>query len=222
MLVVIEGADASGKSTQARMLAEKMKWPLQRFPDRSTPVGKLIDGHLRSELALAATAYDDPPLVLAGGLSDALMFQCMMTVNRLEVGMKLAEASCGMSDLVCDRYSQSGIVYGTADGLDHDLMKRIHQLLPVARVNILIDVPASVCRERIASRAAGTTKATVLDSYERKPGDFLGRVVEGYRKLWDIERRDCGGSCDHWPIVDGMRSVEEVHNEVCRIVRQTH
>jgi len=213
VIIVIEGADGSGKSTQAKLLAERISYQLQRFPDRATRIGRLIDMHLKSEIALAATSPGEPPLVLADGLADALMFQCLQLANRMEHGDFLRNASrSSMINVVCDRYSQSGIVYGTADGLSLDHMLEIHSLVPEANLNILIDVPADVSRRRLEARGNA-------DRYESKRGDFLTRVSDGYRNLWARKRvSGLGGS---WSWIDGTMPVEAVHEEVMKVVKQS-
>ncbi|KAG8927121.1 Thymidylate kinase [Tulasnella sp. 418] len=57
--IVIEGLDRSGKSTQAQALYQHLQDKLGasnvkliKFPDRTTPIGKMIDSYLRSESEL--------------------------------------------------------------------------------------------------------------------------------------------------------------------------
>ena len=57
LFILLEGVDRCGKTTQARRLADSLvaggeRASLMRFPDRETPIGKLIDGFLaqRTEL----------------------------------------------------------------------------------------------------------------------------------------------------------------------------
>ena len=50
--IVLEGVDRAGKSTQAKLLAEALDAHAMRFPDRTTAVGSLIDGYLKSDTEL--------------------------------------------------------------------------------------------------------------------------------------------------------------------------
>ncbi len=47
-LIVFEGLDRCGKTTQARMLAEAVAAKQGRFPARDTPVGAIISEYLSS------------------------------------------------------------------------------------------------------------------------------------------------------------------------------
>ncbi|KAL9112321.1 MAG: hypothetical protein Q9227_003439 [Pyrenula ochraceoflavens] len=56
-LVVVEGLDRAGKSSQCKLLFENLKSlghsaTYVRFPNRSTTIGKMIDGYLRGESAM--------------------------------------------------------------------------------------------------------------------------------------------------------------------------
>jgi dTMP kinase len=60
-LIVIEGVDRSGKSTQCKKLVDSLKAmsvnaDLVRFPDRSTHIGGLIDKYLKQKSHLCDEA----------------------------------------------------------------------------------------------------------------------------------------------------------------------
>jgi hypothetical protein len=55
--IVFEGLDRSGKTTQIKLLQERLlatgrKVESFRFPDRTTTIGKMIDAYLRSGIEL--------------------------------------------------------------------------------------------------------------------------------------------------------------------------
>lgn len=102
---VFEGLDRSGKSTQSRLLAKHLgartsvTWMC--FPDRTTPVGMLINLYLQNELELS-----DEVIHM---LFSANRWEAMETI--------LGELQQGIS-IVCDRFAFSGCAYSAAKGLD--------------------------------------------------------------------------------------------------------
>lgn len=186
MLIAIEGMDASGKATQSRLLARKLGGAAMAFPNYETEVGQAILANLKGEWS-------------AGDELNALVFQSLFTLNRLEMidSMKAAMAA---GPLVLDRYYASGIVYGALDGLDARWLERIHQTLPAPDRWVFIDVPPEESERRRPERR---------DRYEMQPG-LMARVRDGYRDLFTARG---------WAIVDGVGSVDEVHARVWAAVQ---
>ncbi|KAH7318111.1 thymidylate kinase-domain-containing protein [Stachybotrys elegans] len=55
--IVLEGLDRSGKTTQVKLLEQRFveegrPVKMMRFPDRSTTIGQMIDGYLKSEVEM--------------------------------------------------------------------------------------------------------------------------------------------------------------------------
>ncbi|RDA84239.1 hypothetical protein CP532_2119 [Ophiocordyceps camponoti-leonardi (nom. inval.)] len=101
-LIVLEGLDRSGKSTQAQLLVQRFSEEgrpvkMMRFPDRSTPIGQLIDSYLRR-----ATDMDDHAIHL------------LFSANRWEAAKHMRELLAAGTSVVCDRFYHSGIVYSAA------------------------------------------------------------------------------------------------------------
>ncbi|KAH8103915.1 thymidylate kinase [Cristinia sonorae] len=100
--VVIEGLDRSGKSTQAETLIKRLQAAdipskLIKFPDRSTPIGKLIDSYLRSE-----TELDDHAIHL------------LFSANRWELASSIVKDLEAGTVIICDRYAFSGIAFSAS------------------------------------------------------------------------------------------------------------
>lgn len=101
-LIVLEGADRCGKSTQTTRLVaalhrRNIKAKLRRFPDRTTATGKLIDAYLRSGVDL-----DDRAVHL------------LFSANRWEAARAMrADLEAGVT-LVVDRYAHSGVCFTAA------------------------------------------------------------------------------------------------------------
>ncbi|KAK6891297.1 Thymidylate kinase [Candida tropicalis] len=98
-LILIEGLDRSGKSTQASILASKFtSSQLIKFPDRSTPIGKLINEYLTNK----SFSLNDQ--------SAHLLF----SANRWELNQQIQELLNKGYFVILDRYIYSGISYTLA------------------------------------------------------------------------------------------------------------
>ena len=196
MLIVIEGADGCGKSTQSKRLAAKIGAKHMAFPDRSTPIGKLIDGYLKGEwhaIQPKGATPEDLPLT-------ALVFQALQLANRTEHLLKLERSimpDVEGWDLVLDRYFASGLVYGKLDGLDPAYLETMHAGLPRPHLNFLLDIPIEVAAMRMAAR--GTARERYEDVQQ------LGQLRDLYLTLWQQHCRD-----DAWVVIDGDRPEDAV------------
>lgn len=203
MFICIEGPDGSGKTSQSKALAEWMGAEWRCFPDRRTPIGKLIDWHLKGEWRASSPGSSLP---MSDGLLDALMFQALQLANRAEVMPDILTALRSGKTVVCDRYWGSGFAYGAADGIDKDYLVQIHRMLPEPALNILIDVDVDTAISRMASRGAAKER------YEGNR-EFMKTVADNYRDLW---ARKKGDPC--WVVVDGTGTAPETLSALKRLV----
>lgn len=97
-LIVFEGLDRSGKSTQIKLLQQKYNIVTQCFPDRESETGKILDKYLKSEQVLI------PEVVY-------LLF----SANRWEKSEFIKQCLQQNKTLILDRYYYSGIAYSTLD-----------------------------------------------------------------------------------------------------------
>lgn len=101
-LIVLEGCDRSGKTTQSLKLVEalnNMKIPAKKisFPDRSTPIGSIINDYLSRKIELPDRSV-----------------HLLFTANRWELEPEIRrEIESGVT-LIVDRYSYSGVVFTSA------------------------------------------------------------------------------------------------------------
>ncbi|CAI4232886.1 unnamed protein product [Auanema sp. JU1783] len=136
VLLILEGLDRSGKSTQAKRLVEYInnsgrKAILIPFPERSDPFGQLIDKYLRNEIDI-----NEQALHLA------------FSANRWQMESKIRKHIAEGTDVVCDRYAFSGVAYSMAKGLDERWAKQPDIGLPNPDVVLFFQVSAEVVRQR--------------------------------------------------------------------------
>lgn len=103
-LIVIEGLDRSGKSTQAQRLADRLSARMFKFPDRLTPIGKLINEYLTNP------DFDLPDEAA----------HLLFSANRWEVARDMEKILALGTSIVLDRYVYSGIAYSLAKAALND------------------------------------------------------------------------------------------------------
>ncbi|WKX96494.1 hypothetical protein Q1695_012714 [Nippostrongylus brasiliensis] len=186
-LIVFEGLDRSGKSTQAKLLRDKIikqnrEAVLLPFPDRQEPFGQVIDRYLRNEINLSERA-----LHLA------------FSANRWEKACFIKDKIKQGVDVICDRYCFSGIAYSIAKGLDSHWVCQADVGLPHPDVVLFFEVSPEVARQR--------------GGYgdERLENDQLQQAVHGVMKHFKE------GDQSHWQVIDADKSMDKVESAVWNI-----
>lgn len=179
--LVFEGIDGSGKSTQARRLAE-LHDALFTFEPGDTPLGV----ELRHWLLDAGTPM--------GPVTEALL---MLSDRSHHVASVIEPALREGQSVVSDRFFASTLAYqGYGRGVDLSLLQSASELaIGSTRVDatILLDVPLEVVNERRAHDQR--------DRFESADAAFHERVRDGYLEL--AER-------DGWIVIDGAHGPDEV------------
>lgn len=190
--IVFEGGEGCGKSTQARLLAERLGALLTREPG-GTPLGSRI----------RAMVLDPATTEALHPRAEALLMAADRAQHVAEV---IRPALAAGRDVVSDRFAGSTLAYqGYARGLPVDELSRLSawaadDLEP--DVVVLLDVPASLA----AARMNGSP-----DRMEAAGDDFHRRVADGYRAL-------AAAQPGRWAVVDGSGTVEEVAARVADAV----
>lgn len=185
--IAFEGGEGSGKSTQARLLAERLGAVLTREPG-GTIVGERVRGLLL-----------DPAVVALDPRAEALL----MAADRAQHVTELVRPALRSGrTVVSDRSAFSSLAYqGHGRGLG---VERVRELCDWATdglwpdVAVLLDVPAG---ERSA-RMTGPP-----DRMESAGAAFHAAVADGFRALAAAEP-------GRWLVVDGTGEVLEVFARV--------
>lgn len=188
--IAFEGGEGCGKSTQARLLADRLGATLTREPG-----GTELGARLRAVLL-------DPASDLADR-TEALLMAADRAQHIAEVVRPHLAAG---RDVVTDRSAYSTLAYqGYGRGLDVEELTQISDWATAGLwpdVTVLIDVPGEVA----ARRLAGAGDRSGPDRIESLGDDFHRRVVAGFHQL----ARDRA----HWLVVDGTGREDEVHERV--------
>jgi len=189
VFLVFEGIDVSGKSTQARRVAEA-HGALFTFEPGDTPFGR----ELRRWVLDAAT-----PMAPA---TEALV---MLSDRSHHVRRVIEPALAQGHAVVSDRFAASTLAYqGYGRGVDLALLAAATQLAigechPT--LTVLLDVPLEVVNERRAHDAK--------DRFETEDLAFHQRVREGYLEL---------ATQPGWVVLDGAGTPEEVASAVDGVI----
>jgi dTMP kinase len=183
MIIVIEGGDQAGKKTQTTLLAKalkrrKIKTVIFNFPDYKTPIGKEIAKYLNGE-----RKYN--PQVI----------HCLLAANRWEKLNEILEAQSKNSILIMNRYYQSNIIYGLANGMKQKWLENLDDGLPKADLVILLDVTQKESFRR---------KKTNRDKFEKNE-KFLKKISKIYRTI---------AKNKHWKIINASQSKQEIHEDI--------
>ncbi|MDH3754043.1 MAG: dTMP kinase [Acidimicrobiia bacterium] len=189
--VVFEGPDASGKTTQARRLAERRGALFTREPG-GTRIGEQI-----RDLLL------DPTNAEMADRTEALLYAAARAQHVAEVIEPNLAAGC---DVVCDRFVASSLAYqgvGRELGIDQVGGLSIFAtagLMP--DLVVLVEVAVDVSLERLDGNH---------DRLEREGVRLLDQVNDAYRRL-------AAADPDRWAIVDGHGSVDDVAVRIDAVV----
>lgn len=219
-LIIIEGADGTGKATQISLLLEYLeknhiRHKLYDFPQYETFYGKLIASFLRGELGTLETIS---PYV------SALLFALDRSTIASQMQKDLDE---GML-LIANRYVTSNMAHqGGRFGIDTqrdtfftwlDKLEYDQNMMPHEDVVVLLDMPA-------------TTAAALID--KKNPRDYLNGKAKDIQESDENHRSDTAtmyrylaGKKSHWHTISCMQNGtikgrEVIHDEIVSVLKQT-
>uniref|UniRef100_A0A0N5BT87 Thymidylate kinase n=1 Tax=Strongyloides papillosus TaxID=174720 RepID=A0A0N5BT87_STREA len=191
ILIIFEGIDRSGKSTQSQRLVEflsskGLKTHLRRVPDRDEPLtGPAIDKFLQT-----ATSVDQSKNTL----------HLLFSANRWAIIDEIKNYLDNGVNVICDRYVYSGISYSLAKGLDRKWVISPDVGLPSPDIVLFFDISPET------TRARGGFGDEV---FEKKV--FQEIVYKEMKSLMAKNEKIC-------KIIDADRPMDEITKDVQQIV----
>jgi dTMP kinase len=189
--IALEGGDATGKSTQSRLLAARLGAVVTREPG-----GTALGEQLRVFVLDPATGDVDPR-------AEALILAAARAQHVAEVIRPALERG---ETVVSDRYIASSIAYqGFGRGLPPDEVRAMNEW---ATGGLWPDV---IVLLELTPEDASTRLGAERDRLEAAGDGFHQRVAAGYREL-------AAADPDRWVVVDATGPVEEVAERILTAV----
>jgi len=191
--VVIEGIDGCGKTSQINLLVEFLKKKkkdviVTKEPTEKSKAGKRIRQVLEGKLKM-----------------DPLELQKLYVQDRKEhLEREIVPALKKGKIVVCSRYFFSTLAYGSAEGIEMDLLMKMNKRFLLPDLVIILKASPSVCLERIKERGKKE------EFFEKK--EKLERVSKIYEKMPSLFKNVI--------IIDGEREIEEIFDEIKKIVQE--
>jgi dTMP kinase len=196
--ITLEGGEGSGKSTQIKLLSEKLKLNKISHITTREPGGAPESEIIRDLLLSGSTGRWD-------GVTELLL---MSAARREHCRKTIWPALENSQWVLCDRFADSTMAYqGYAHGVGRTSVEQVmavtlHQFQP--DLTIVLDIPADVGLARAKSRGA-QTRIDKMDS------EFHQAVRDGYL---DIARREPSRCV----VIDASGSIESIAETIWQVI----
>ena len=160
-VIAIEGIDQSGKRTQTRLLANKLRKKGAKDSTISFPIYKSRSGRQVQRFLEGKQEYP------------ATALHMLYSLNRWENQEQIIKLVQNSDFVIADRYYPSNLAYGVSRGLSMEWLQGLDQGLPTASLVIVLDVPVP---------ASFARKSKGRDVHE-KNRQLLVKVRRIYRTL---------------------------------------
>jgi len=200
VFITFEGPDGSGKTTQAHLLAERLREQRYEAVLTREPGGSDIGDQIRAVLHdLRNTAMDARTEILLYSASRAQ-----------HVAQLIRPALAAGKIVISDRYADSTLAYqGYGRGLDLETLRTVTAFATgdlVPDLTLYLDIPP---QEGLQRRRLGGDEWNRLDA---EALEFHQRVRAGFLELVRLEP-------ERWVVIDSTHSIEEVQAEIRALVQ---
>lgn len=207
IFITFEGVEGCGKTTQLRLLKEKLEAAGEKVTATREPGGCPIADQIRAILLDAANSALTP-------LAELLLYAAARAEHVSEV---IAPALERGEIVLCDRFTDATLAYqGHGRMLDLETIAQLNRLATGGvepKITLLIDCPVEIGLSRARARIESATGPRE-ERFELESIRFHERVREGYLKL-------AAASPERYLIVDGSGDVAQTEKAVTAALAAT-
>ncbi|GCD08382.1 dTMP kinase [Clostridium tagluense] len=198
-LIILEGPDGSGKTTQIQLLEGYLKEAGYEVVRTREPGGTEISEKIRDIIL-------DNDNSNMSDMCEALLY----AASRAQLVSEVIKPALALGKMViCDRFVYSSMVYqGIGRGLGMERIRSINEAALdglEADLTFMITIPYEEGLKR--KKMQGT-----LDRLENSGNEFHKKVFEGYL---DICKK-----YDKIEVINGNRNVDEVHKDIIKAIKK--
>ena len=190
MLVNLEGIDGCGKSTQSKLLKEKLEEEGEKVIILKEPTKKPHGQKLWDMLRGKRKATNEEILEL------------FVLDRKQHVEEKIQPALDDGTVVLMDRYYYSSMAYQVAGGIDMKVIREKHSFAPKPDLVLIFDLPVTVALERVRGHSEA-------DEFEKE--EHLEKVRKAYLNLESDPLVE---------IVDSARTPESIFKDVWKLVSE--
>jgi dTMP kinase len=196
LFITFEGPDGAGKTTQLKLLAQRLTAMGYQVLCTREPGGTRISDKIREVLL-------DPENQEMDARTEALLYAAARAQHVTEV---IQPALSAGKVVLCDRFVDSSLAYqGWGRGLDKETIGAISRFATdnhFPTITLLLDVCPTTGTKRVVTRNGDR-----LDRIEQEENSFRDRVYKGFRELATLHpsRIVC---------IDASGTIEEVREQI--------
>lgn len=216
--ITLEGGDGSGKTTQARLLAERLRASGRTVTLTREPGGTPLGGVMRAALlhpertlqalAHAGLANGDEPTEPMLPITEALL----LSADRAQHVARVREWLAVGHVVLSDRYADATLAYqGYGRGHDLAMLRTLTRMVTGGLspdLTLLFDLPIDEGQRR---KQVGHADGDEINRLDLEKRDFRERVRQGYLTLAANEPQ-------RWVILDATQPIETLAQQVWEAV----
>lgn len=179
MFIAFEGIDGAGKSTQARLLVEHLhkkgaNAKLTSEPTKTGAIGILLHTELKKNNNLKQPEY----------------IQMLFSADRAWHVNNFINPEIKKGNIVVtDRYIESTIAYGVAEGADKGWLKSLNSRFPIPDITFLLDIDAENSLKRIKSKG-NIEIFEQIKTLKKVRAEYLGLAKSGKHYVINADKSE--------------------------------